>query len=374
MYNRRLIITEDEKSRILNLHENKRKQEFRHFINEQAVTPEQQTQLNQVPDEATKNYFQSIYALPNGGFGAYVLKQNPSGKLLTGANGVADGNKVDVKWYLVDPKEANGTNQTWIADNGQEFNVVKKGEDFIGDSTSAAEGQTPAQAQPTFKNAPTPLNYGPVAQGTTPGGTTPGGTAPSVAEPSNTNPEATKKFQDWLDTNKPGWTTGKPYKTLDKKVERGYGKYGPLTQAAWNKYKSEYQPQQGTSGSTSGSTAGTTSGATAPTATTSGTTVAAGSGGNPLPGLNNIQDKATRDAVLAWSKTPAGQYIIKLAPEQREAGLDNLDRVRGDKETRRLKNEIRTALGMMADTGLGRLGQRVQGAVQGFKNPIPPAK
>jgi len=25
---------------------------------------------------------------------------------------------------------------------------------------------------------------------------------------------------------------------------------------------------------------------------------------------------------------------------------------------------------MMADTGLGRLGQRVQGAVQGFKNPI----
>jgi hypothetical protein len=169
MYNRRLIITEDEKSRILNLHENKKKQEFRYFINEQAVTPEQQTQLNQVPDEAIKNYFQSIYTLPNGGFGAYILKQNPSGKLLTGTNGVADGNKVDVKWYLVDPKEANGINQTWIADNGQQFNVVKKGEDFIGDSTSAAEGQTPAQAQPTFKNAPTPLNYGPVAQGTTPG-------------------------------------------------------------------------------------------------------------------------------------------------------------------------------------------------------------
>ena len=174
MYNRRLIITEDEKSRILNLYKNKKKQEFRYFINEQAVTPEQQTQLNQVPDEAIKNYFQSIYTLPNGGFGAYILKQNPSGKLLTGTNGVADGNKVDVKWYLVDPKEANGTNQSWIADNGQQFNVVKKGEDFIGDSTSAAEGQTPAQAQPTFKNAPTPLNYGPVAQGTTPGGTTPG--------------------------------------------------------------------------------------------------------------------------------------------------------------------------------------------------------
>ena len=39
-------------------------------------------------------------------------------------------------------------------------------------------------------------------------------------------PANVKAFQDWLDTNKPGWTTGKPYKTLDKKLERGYGKIG----------------------------------------------------------------------------------------------------------------------------------------------------
>jgi hypothetical protein len=106
--------------------------------------------------------------------------------------------------------------------------------------------------------------------------------------------------------------------------------------------------------------------------------VASGGGGNSLPGLNNIQDEKIKASVLAWSKTPAGQYVIKSTPEQREAALDNLDRVRGDKETRRLKKEIRTALGMMADTGLGRLGQKVQGAVQGakqgFQNPIPPAK
>ncbi len=364
MYNRRLIITEDEKSRILNLHENKRKQEFRHFINEQ-LSPEMETQLNQL-DDKTKNYFNSIFKL-DPGYAQWKLKQNPSGKLLTGANGVADGNKVNVKWYLVNPKEVNGANQTWATDNGQIFNVVKVGENFIGDSTSAAEGQTPAQAQPTFQNAPTALEFGP--DGNAASGTTPGGTPAS-----NSNaPQDTKAFQDWLDKNKPGWITGKPYKTLDKKPERGYGKFGPLTQAAWGKYKNEFQPQQSTTASTASTTA-TTASTAATTATTTPTTVAAGSGGNPLPGLSKIQDKALQDAVLAWSKTPAGEYIIKLAPEQREAGLDNLDRVRGDKETRRLKNEIRTALGMMADTGLGRLGQRVQGAVQGFKNPIPPAK
>ncbi len=188
-------------------------------------------------------------------------------------------------------------------------------------------------------------------------------------------PKDVKVFQDWLDKNKPGWLTGKPYKTLDKNPERGYGQYGPLTQAAWNKYKSEYQPNQSTTASTTSTTATTastvaTTAATAPTTATTATTVAAGTGGNPLPGLNNIQDKALRDAVLAWSKTPAGQYVINTQPAGRESALDNLDRVRGDKETRRLKKEIRTALGMMADTGLGRLGQRVQGAVQGFKNPI----
>ena len=365
MYNRRLIITEDEKSRILNLHENKRKQEFRNFINEQ-LSPEMETQLNQL-DDKTKNYFNSIFKL-DPGYAQWKLKQNPSGKLLTGANGVADGNKVNVKWYLVNPKEVNGANQTWATDNGQIFNVVKVGENFIGDSTSAAEGQTPAQAQPTFQNAPTAVEFGP--DGNAASGTTPGG-----APASNSNaPQDTKVFQDWLDKNKPGWITGKPYKTLDKKPERGYGKFGPLTQAAWGKYKNEFQPQQSTTGNTAGTATSTTAPVATTSGTTSGTTVAAGSGGNPLPGLSKIQDKALQDAVLAWSKTPAGQYIIKLAPEQREAGLDNLDRVRGDKETRRLKNEIRTALGMMADTGLGRLGQRVQGAVQGFKNPIPPAK
>jgi hypothetical protein len=47
-----------------------------------------------------------------------------------------------------------------------------------------------------------------------------------------------KNFQDWLDTNHPGWH--KKYKTLNKSVPKGYGIFGPNTSAAWNQYKNEY--------------------------------------------------------------------------------------------------------------------------------------
>ena len=111
---------------------------------------------------------------------------------------------------------------------------------------------------------------------------------------------------------------------------------------------------------------------------TTGTTVSGG-GGSPeiklgaigtaektMPKIKSV-DPMKQAQVAAWSQTPAGKYIISLPADQREAGLDNLDRVRGDKQTRELKQEIRTALGMAADTRLGRLGQGIQGAVRGFK-------
>lgn len=52
-----------------------------------------------------------------------------------------------------------------------------------------------------------------------------------------------KKFQDWLDTNKPGWATG--YKDGILKQGQnggGYGKFGPRTTKQWNdpKVKEEY--------------------------------------------------------------------------------------------------------------------------------------
>lgn len=84
------------------------------------------------------------------------------------------------------------------------------------------------------------------------------------------------------------------------------------------------------------------------------------------PGLSKLlPDMQTR--VTAWTKTPSGQYIIALPPQQRENGLDLLEKRRGDAETRAIKKEIRIALGMAADTRFGQIAQGVQGAVQGYQ-------
>jgi hypothetical protein len=48
-------------------------------------------------------------------------------------------------------------------------------------------------------------------------------------------------FQDWLDKTYSGWHT--KYKTLNGETLKGYGKFGPLTSAAWTKYKTEYIKQ-----------------------------------------------------------------------------------------------------------------------------------
>lgn len=86
-----------------------------------------------------------------------------------------------------------------------------------------------------------------------------------------------------------------------------------------------------------------------------------------FPNIGNIQDGNVALRVCAWGDTADGQYIINLKPEQREGGMDLLEKRRNknNPETRALKKEIRTALGMAADTMLGRFGQRVKGAVQG---------
>jgi hypothetical protein len=47
--------------------------------------------------------------------------------------------------------------------------------------------------------------------------------------------EGVKKFQDWMDINHPNWVKGK---NLNK--GGGYGKFGPSTKAAWDKYKDSY--------------------------------------------------------------------------------------------------------------------------------------
>ena len=94
-----------------------------------------------------------------------------------------------------------------------------------------------------------------------------------------------------------------------------------------------------------------------------------------MPNIKNL-DFQKQSEVATWSQSPAGKYILALPAEQREAGLDNLEKRSGDQTTRNLRKDIRTALGMAADTSFGRLGQGVQGAVQGYqqgvKGNVPP--
>lgn len=53
--------------------------------------------------------------------------------------------------------------------------------------------------------------------------------------------EGIKKFQDWLDINAKGWATGYVEGIINKGENGGgYGKFGPRTQKAWNKYKDQY--------------------------------------------------------------------------------------------------------------------------------------
>jgi hypothetical protein len=64
--------------------------------------------------------------------------------------------------------------------------------------------------------------------------TLPNGTVLAIPK-SLKDKEGVKKFQDWMDINHPNWVKGK---NLNK--GGGYGKFGPSTSAAWNKYKDEY--------------------------------------------------------------------------------------------------------------------------------------
>ena len=47
-----------------------------------------------------------------------------------------------------------------------------------------------------------------------------------------------KSFHNWLDKTHPGWHP--KYKTLNGDPNKGFGKYGPNTQSAWNKYGKEF--------------------------------------------------------------------------------------------------------------------------------------
>ena len=85
-----------------------------------------------------------------------------------------------------------------------------------------------------------------------------------------------------------------------------------------------------------------------------------------MPNIGSL-DATKQKEVAAWSTSPAGKHILALPADQREGALDNLEKKSGDQTTKALKTDIRTALGMAADTAFQRLGQGIKGAVAGFK-------
>lgn len=82
-----------------------------------------------------------------------------------------------------------------------------------------------------------------------------------------TTKEETKRFQDWLDANKPGWAAGYTGGVL--KGGSGYGKYpfGPSTQNAWVSYGAEFAKSIGQVVTSSQTVTPTSTGAATPTAT-----------------------------------------------------------------------------------------------------------
>jgi len=194
--------------------------------------------------------------------------------------------------------------------------------------------------------------------------------------------DATKSSQAWWCVNGNSYrvsvrSDGNAYGYLLEKLQKADGT-APTTPAPEAvKINDNCSPQQGQTTAQQGQTTtqqggGGTETTAAPIAKALTTVQGAAAGQMEackakFPNIGNIQDGNVVLRVCAWGDTADGQYILNLKPEQRETGMDLLEKRRNknNPETRALKKEIRTALGMAADTMLGRFGQRVKGAVQG---------
>ena len=65
--------------------------------------------------------------------------------------------------------------------------------------------------------------------------------APAAADAPKTGTPEAKAFHDWMDVNKVNWNPSVPaqnWKKLNK--GKGYGVFGPKSNAAWTKFKDEY--------------------------------------------------------------------------------------------------------------------------------------
>jgi hypothetical protein len=113
--------------------------------------------------------------------------------------------------------------------------ISVQGEDFYRKGTSnSSSSSTNSSNSPTTTTSPTLARYGVPTKSYAEIAREHSKSGSNYSKPTTT--EEIKKFQDWLDSNYPGWVNGK---SLNKGT--GYGSWGPSTKTAWEKYGSKYE-------------------------------------------------------------------------------------------------------------------------------------
>jgi len=248
MYNRRIVISESEKQRILGLHENVKN-------NEWGTLYEQPSRK-----DVRQNYRE--YQKQKGDLQSQMDKlskqlERQSGKLnipqKEQINKQIDALKaqmssLDVKFgYATAPAGTTPDTATATTPAGP----------VAGPSATAATDLT------TDADKNGILDYLEVKTSTTPATTAATGTADATTTPPTVAPTTTtaapaaptnvadiQAFQDWLDNKLGAWATstknpGYQYK-VNKNPAMGYGKMRTQTTAMWNKYGAEYMKEKGT--------------------------------------------------------------------------------------------------------------------------------
>ena len=228
----------------------------------------------------------------------------------------------------------------------------------------------------------TPASTTPAA--TTPAATTPAATTPSATTPTETKPTGETTYSSYSDYDYDYKKEGDKYffklkfepKSPKALAYKNAGKFLSWTEPTGKALEAiKKLPFSSEKLATKPATA-----VTGQLAADQSKTLAASGGGGSVPKLADpigdakklmpkidTLDPVKSSEVIAWSKSPSGQYVLNTPADQREAALDNLDRRKGDAKTRELKKEIRQALGMSADTLVGKVASSVRGGVQGLK-------
>jgi hypothetical protein len=283
----KLILEEIQRMNLLSKYDNSK------TLSEQALTPNQkaaaaagfgpvdtkyadqlatQGKLNRGANTATGK---PIVANPANQFNVLPKATNPQTNTATGKPIVANpANQFNVLPKGTNQQTNTATGKPIVANPANQFNVLPKG---TNQQTNTATGKPMVYRQPTVADkinqtlksvgqAPSVINKTTVApqtgtslkslrnipdtskgQGLGKNKTASVGATSRQQASNKTAPvqlgdiNGIKSFQDWLDTNAPGWATGYKGGVIDQgKGGGGYGNFGPRTQKAWQQYKDQY--------------------------------------------------------------------------------------------------------------------------------------